>query len=280
MDGTIRLAIRFAIDHPVAAARRLETVAPEGAVFVLSQLAPDQGAAVLSQMAPAQAAEVLARMDRDQWISLVTLLPTRSSVAVLRKMDEEIRTRILASLSPGVAGRVSRLLRFPEGSVGAVMDPSIAPIPLDMNAEDVRERASDHRLPYVYLVDREQRLAGVVHRQDLSVAAPDAAVSSMATTDVVRVPAGAPAASVRGHESWREFEALPVVDGGGVYVGVLRHKDLRRGLEDRGSCVSARPPLAAFLDLGEVYWTGLSSLIDALATGANDIPDQGEFDAR
>ncbi len=280
MDGILSLAIRFAIDYPVAAARRLETVAPEGAVFLLSQLTPEQGAGVLSRMAPAQAAEVLARSDRDQWTSLLSLLPTRASVAVLRHMDEEIRTRVLESLPAGVAGRLSRLLRFPEGAVGAVMDSSIAPVPLDMNVDDVRRRESDHRIPYLYLVDREQRLAGVVHRRDLSAGAGGAAVSSLSTTEVIRIPARVPVATIRGHESWREFEALPVVDGAGVYVGVLRHKDIRGGVETPEPPGSARPPLATLLDLGEVYWNGLSSLIEALGTGATDDLQQGEYDER
>lgn len=280
MDGTLLLAIRFAIDHPVAAARRLETVEPNSAVDLLSRLTPGQGAALLSHMAPAKAAEVLASADRDQWNNLIPLVPIRSSVAVLQQMNSEDRARVLDSLTAGVAGRISRLLRYPEGSVGAIMDPSIAPVPLGMNVDDVCQRASDHRLPYVYLVDDEHRLAGVVHRQDLSSAAGDLPVSSLATTQVIRIPARTPVPAIRGHESWRDFEALPVVDRREVYLGVLRHKDLRGGLESLQPAETAQPPLATLLDLGEVYWRGMASLIDVLAAGATQGLERGEIHER
>lgn len=280
MDATLLLAIRFAIDHPLAAARRLETVESTSAVDLLSQLTPGQGAAVLCHMAPAKAAKVLASADRDQWVNLIPLFPTRSSVAVLQQMTDVERARVLESLAAGVAGRISRLLRYPEGSVGAIMDSSIAPVPLDMKVDDVCQRASDHRLPYVYLVDDEHRLGGVVHRQNLSAAAGEAPVSSLATTQVIRIPARTPVSAIRGHESWRDFEALPVVDGGEVYLGVLRHKDLRGGLETLQSSGSAQPPLATLLDLGEVYWAGMSSLIDVLAAGATEDFERGEIDER
>ncbi len=214
MDATLLLAIRFAIDHPLAAARRLETVESTKCGHLLSQLTPGQGAAVLCHMAPAKAAKVLASVDRDQWVnpSYPCFRPDRRS-QFSRRWTEVNRARVLESLAAGVAGRISRLLRYPEGSVGAIMDPpSLRAVGYE--GEDVCERASDHRLPYVYLVDvssvwgawstakisrlQRRRGSGVIDRHH----------------QVVRVPAGAPAAAVRGHESWREFEALPVVDGG------------------------------------------------------------------
>jgi hypothetical protein len=45
---------------------------------------------------------------------------------------------------------------------------------------------------------------------------------------VVRVPAFTPLAELMVHPAWRNLDAIPVVDGSGVLVGVLQHRVLRR----------------------------------------------------
>ena len=56
------------------------------------------------------------------------------------------------------------------------------------------------------------------------------------------------------------------VDDAGVLVGVIRHKSLRRLGSGRGAPTPGRrPPLAEFLELGELYWVTLATMVGAMA---------------
>ena len=58
-------------------------------------------------------------------------------------------------------------LRLPEGTVGASADLTVIPYGLDTTVAAVGAEGLDPRFPYLYVVDGEHRLAGVVHRRDL-----------------------------------------------------------------------------------------------------------------
>jgi hypothetical protein len=47
-----------------------------------------------------------------------------------------------------------------------------------------------------------------------------------------------------------------------VLVGVIRHRSLRRRASSGSATLSGRrPALAVFLELGELYWGGLTSMV-------------------
>lgn len=279
MDGTLRLASRFAEARPLEAARRLETVAAADAATLLAHLVPQTAAAVLGQMLPAFAAELVAQMEPDVWVAVVPLLSTQRLVAMLRHLRAEDRSRLLGSLEDPVSTRLSRLLDYPDGTVGAAMDPSVVPMPQDMTVDEARGVTSDHRVPYLYVVDRDQKLVGVVHRRELASAASGTALSSIITTQVVRIPASATLVAITEHDLWQEFEAMPVVDAAGRYLGTIRHKDLRARRRRPQPTDGQRSALATALDLGELYWTGLSSLVDSLASTPSSDPRGEESNA-
>ena len=62
-----------------------------------------------------------------------------------------------------------------------------------------------------------------------------------------------------------DFDALPVVDGKGVYIGAIRHKDLRRIDTRSPGPVAASSPFSIVLDLSELYWLGLSDVLRGLS---------------
>jgi predicted transcriptional regulator len=119
--------------------------------------------------------------------------------------------------------------------------------------------------PYVYVVDDAQRLVGVMHRRQLTTSDRRARVGNIMSRQLVRLPSAAPHSAVRSHPAWDEFDMLPVVGGDGVLVGVMRHRSLRRSGRSRHVGSEGRAALAAFLDLGEVYWGGLATAVDVMA---------------
>ena len=86
---------------------------------------------------------------------------------------------------------------------------------------------------------------------------------------VQSVSATTPLAGLLEHGAWSTLDALPVIDGRGAFLGVIRHKSLRAKPEMSVRVPEPATALSALLDLGEVYWTGLFSAIETVATAGS-----------
>jgi len=169
-----------------------------------------------------------------------------------------------------MAERLNLLLRYPEGTAGALMDPRALALPQDIPVGEalarVRHAARDV-LYYLYVVDRAQVLVGVLNLRELMLAPRKAEVASVMRPHVARLSARADRASILAHPGWREFHALPVVDDAGLFLGVIRYETVRRLEEDRGSAGQSANALTTVLTLGELCWRGMSLVLADLASG-------------
>lgn len=113
------------------------------------------------------------------------------------------------------------------------MDPSVVSLPIDSTIGEAIEtlrRSPPEAVYYLYVVDRERRLVGVVTLRDVVLAAPRTPLERIVKRDVV---------SVRGHTDraelaglMRGFVALPVVDEAGRLLGVVRHGEVIEAAEE------------------------------------------------
>ena len=134
----------------------LEESPPKVQVAALSQLTPERAADILEEMGPDEAADLLAD------------LPAETSARLLELMQDED------------AGDVQALLGYPEDSAGGIMTTEFAWVPTGLRAAEALEylRGSpdaqdDEVMPYVYILDVERHLRGVVSLRDLVMAPPD-----------------------------------------------------------------------------------------------------------
>jgi magnesium transporter len=266
VEARDHLATRYATDYPEDAARRLDAVPADRTARFLADLDPEIAARVIDGMLPSTAAAALGRMAPDGQAAILGRLSAARCVSVLRSVDTVARAGMVSRLPKELSLTVERLLRAPEGSAGALAGPVTAVLAPRTTVAEARDLIADLPGSYAYVVDEDRKLIGVVHRRDLAASRDEAPVESLMSRQVVRLPATAPHWAVRGHPAWADFDALPVVDGSDTLVGVLRHRSLRRlGVERPSSIASGRPALGAFLELGELYWGGLSSLLSGMA---------------
>ncbi len=275
MEATGQLATRFATEHPDEVSRRLESLEPAVVARFLEGVTPATAASLIHRMAPAIVAGSVEVMEDGPCIDMLVLVPVQRCVQVLRHVDPQRCGHILSHLPEPLETKVTRILRYPDGSAGAMADTSVDPLPADMTVGDACKISQDPRVPYVYVVGRDHRLAGVVHRRDARAADKQSTLEAIMTTDVIRIPARASVAAVQKHSAWRDLDALPVVDSSGVYVGTIRHKSLRELRESPPLAAGPESPLSTLLDLGELYWVGLDSLVAVLAAKAGDSPAGG-----
>jgi hypothetical protein len=91
---------------------------------------------------------------------------------------------------------------------------------------------------------------------------------------VAQLQARAGVGAILAHPAWRELHALPVVDEGGLLVGVLRrevYEELRERPTEPGTSSSTNVGLA----LAELFWGMSASLVDQIGASGRTRPSSG-----
>jgi len=268
----------FALAHPDEAAGVLETVPPESAAAFLAEMLAERAAPIVARMGPVSAAGTLAALERSSAVQLLERLPPPAAARIARQLPDP--GPLLDDLPPALGAAVRRLLSFPEGSAGAVADPSVLTVPEDTTGGDARRMLS--REPrrvflFLYVVDRSDRLVGVLDLRDLMAAPAGETVAAIMRADPARLPARADLRSLAVDPAWLTHEALPVVDEAETFLGVLHHRILRQLAQSAADPAGALSP---FVGLAELYWTGFSRvLFGAGAAAAATSAPEGYRDA-
>jgi magnesium transporter len=266
METDWLLSQAFLESHPRDGAVILERLPAEEAAAFLEKTPPELAARVFEPMAPLAATGCLARLSPECAVAILTALPLNAAAGLLRRLDANVRERTLAYAPADLSMSLRRLLQYPERTAGALMEAEALALPGDIRVGEARARlrhAPHSLLSYLYVVDREQRLIGVLTLRELMLAPPKTMLSSAMRSHVLRLLAQADYASILAHPGWRDFHVLPVVDDSGVFVGVIRHEKIRR-LEDTAGR-SGSQAVSTMLSLGELYWIGLTGMLAGVA---------------
>ncbi len=282
MSSVVReLGAQFAAAHPEEAARALEISTPQDVAAFLDAAPVETAAEVIRRMHAPQAVACLSILEAERSAEICSQVPLDVAAVLLRRMSPTAAESVLTRLKESRAVALRRLLRFTEGTAAALADPQVLTLPSDVSVGEAQKylrRSAASALYNLYVVDREQRLVGVLTYRTLFLAPPKAALATVMQTELISLPAQADLATVAVHPAWREFDALPVVDKAGVFLGVVRHKRIRQIFvtgKDEGI-----PGLAMLATLAEWYWTSLSTLMASLAQAAAARSSQTETSTR
>ena len=228
------LNLRFLLDYPREAARRMESMpAREVSALLADQpvhalvpvwhsLATDVEQAVFTELPEQRAVELLAELE-----------PSRSA-ALLNRLDDEAREHYKRLLSPQVASEIRTLMQYSPASAGQLMDPRVLAFRGDLTAQEAlaRLRQTKRRgLRELYLVDDDGRLDGRVYIQDLALADSDEPLSRIARKISVAVQDTAPREEVVEKMQQDAVTDLPVIDFDGRLVGAIRQAKLASAVQ-------------------------------------------------
>ncbi len=268
MQSDWRLARTFLENHPYEAGLVLEKLAPAQSAELLRELPEPVAVAVLEQMSSSTGAACLLAFPTDYAATLIEALSLDAAARLLRCLGSEERTRLLAAVSERRSMPLRRLLNYPLGTAGSLMDPQVLALPASLAVRDALERVQrspQHSLYYLYVIDAEQKLAGVINLRELMLAGPEEQLAAAMHTPVSKLMAGAAFATILLHPAWREFHALPVTDDVDRFLGAIRYKTLKRLEQERSGQQKANESMTALLSLGELCWIGFGGMLAGLA---------------
>ena len=171
----------------------------------------------------------LPAVERRGWMRL--LAPDDAADAVQAAPEEE-RDGLLALLDDSARKEVTALLAYAEDEAGGLMSPRFARVRPDMTADEAisylhkqaRERVET--IYYVYVLDTQQRLVGVVSFRQLFEAPGGTKVRNLMQTEVVTVSEQMDQEDVGLLFARHSLLAIPVVDADGHMKGVVTVDDI------------------------------------------------------
>ncbi len=171
----------------------------------------------------------LAEPARRRW---VRLLPPDDAADLVQELDAEDRVHVVDFLDPVTRREVSALLAYEEDEAGGLMSPRFARVRPEMTVDEAiayLRRQARRRLEtiyYVYVLDAEQRLQGVVSFRELFASPGDRSMRAVMETELVSVPEHMDQETVSLILAESDLLAVPVLDAQGRMKGIVTVDDI------------------------------------------------------
>src|SRR5687767_8955365 len=202
--------------HPADIAYVLESLPLEQRLIVWDLVRADREGEILLEVSDAVRETLIATMDERELVAATEQLDTDEIADLAPDLPREVIQDVFRSLSPEEREQLRSAMSYPEETVGALMDFDMISIRDDVTVEVVLrylrrlDEMPDHT-DQLFVVDRDQKLIGLVPVNRLLVTDLDTPVSKVMSTDAVKLRPGADAeAAAQAFERY-DLVSAPVV---------------------------------------------------------------------
>jgi len=237
-------------DDLTGAAAIIESLRPPDQADLFTELDDREQVALLPELNPADLADILEEMDDEDAAELVASLSTEAIIRIVDEMEPDEAADLLGDIHPEqaravLAGledseEVRPLLLHPDDSAGGLMTSEYLALRRRMTTgEAIRAirawKPEAETIYYLFVVDRQGLLCGVVGLRQLVIAEPGTLIEDIMDSEVISVPAGTDQEECARLMTRYDLLALPVVDADGVLLGVITVDDMMDVLEEEAT---------------------------------------------
>lgn len=224
-----KLVALVAALHPADLTEVVLDLSTEPRVELVTRLPADMTAQLFSYANDEQRRLLIETVGIDALPGILDEAPDDVAADVVQQLDALQQVEILAALDQGA--EIAELLGYGTESAGGRMSRGYVSLPDETTVDRAIAYLRMLRPPsdqayYLYVVDRDRRLQGVVSVRDLIVAAPRTKLREITIRDVHAVTTDTDQEEVALTLQRYNLLAVPVVDDDGRLVGVTTHDDL------------------------------------------------------
>ena len=221
---------------PHDAADILEELGEDAATDLLADLDPDDAAEVLEEMHDDLAADILEDLDPERAADFLEEMPADEAADVMAALDPEVRAGIFSIMEDPAEADVRRLLAYPPDSAGGLMTTEVAKLPVGMTAGEAIERVRQMNeeledLSYVYIVDDEDILVGVLSFRDLVFKRPGVGLDEAMIHNPVAVSPFADREEAAELTNRYHLFSIPVVDDQNRLLGMVTNEEVIEAIQ-------------------------------------------------
>lgn len=244
-----RVRERLAANDLAGAIAIIEALRPPDQAEVFGDLPPEQQETLLPQLSIPDAADILEELEEEEAAELASKLSPDDLAPILDEMEPDEAADLLGDLEPPQAlaalsrmedaEEVRPLLLHRDETAGGLMTSEFMALRTGMTVREalnaVRRWAPGTDTAYLFIVDEQDRLQGVVSLFQLLKADLSTPVDMLMDPDVIYVHTEADQEECARLMARYDLSALPVVDAENHLVGVITVDDLVEVLEDEAT---------------------------------------------
>jgi magnesium transporter len=216
--------------HPADLATIIDQLAPKDRAGVLASLDDESAADAIEEMEPGTQVEVIEDLSPERAADILEEMSPDDAADLVADLSDEAREEILALMERDEADELGELLAYPEDTAGGHMTTEYVAVPATLTAEQTIERLRElepdaETIYYVYVIDADDRLVGVLSLRDLIVARPATRIGDVMIPEPVAVGVLDDVDEVAQLVARYNLLAVPVVDGDGRLLGIVTVDD-------------------------------------------------------
>ncbi len=210
--------------HPADIAYILEALPLEERLAVWDQVKAERDGEILIELSDAVRETLIRSMDPEELVAATEQLDTDEIADLAPDLPEEVIEDVFQSLPAEEREQLREAMSYPEGSVGALMNFDAVSVREDVTLEAVTrylrryDELPDHT-DQLFVVDRDERLKGVLPIGKLIVSELDLTVDKVMSADVVTLYPDDEAKQAAQAFARYDLVSAAVVDGEGKLVG-------------------------------------------------------------
>jgi magnesium transporter len=236
-----RVQVLLAEQDMERAAEALTELHPADSAEILLRLSEEERNQVVSLLSTESLAPMLEQMDQEEMFDVVEHLEPEAVVEVLGEMAPDMAADLLGEMEDAQAAayleqmedstHVAPLLKYDEDTAGGIMNPMKPMLRRHMTVAEatafLRDHYEDqHELHYLFVLDRDGRLIGVISLRAMILARPEQTLEALMSPNVISVSPETDQEEVARLLARYDFLALPVVDAEGRMLGIVTHDDV------------------------------------------------------
>ncbi len=237
--------VKLSVTH-----KSLEDMHPADIADIIEQLDPKLRAQVFSQLDTANAAQAMSELEDEFQADVIDEMPERQASAMIAQMDPDDAADIIGALSYEKAEKllnlmgvkegkaIRQLLGYPRDTAGGIMTSELVALPDTSTVGDAKRRIeklddSFESIFYVYTVDENSHLNGIVSMRDLLISEDAQKLADIAFSDrIITVSPEDDQETVADEMNKYSLVSIPVVDEDGKLLGIVTVDDALHVMED------------------------------------------------
>ena len=209
---------------------------------------------VFFYLSPHEMADVFENLEMDSWeyqellaalipsyvADMLAYMSTDDAVDILNALEKDQAISYLAIMEKKAADNIKALMDYEEDTAGSIMTLEYISIPADQTVASAmkilkREAPDAETIYYIYAVDKNRRLAGVVSLRSLIVSNDDVLIADIMQERILAAGVSEDQEDVARKMRDYDFLALPVVDFQNRLLGIITVDDIIDVLEEEAS---------------------------------------------
>lgn len=222
---------------------KLAELRPADIADILEQLDAEEAGAVLGRLSPAMAAdalneveyplqsEILSELDPERASDLLEILPPDDAADILADIPQDEAERLLSLMPVSESQPIRDLLRYGPQTAGGIMTTEVLALEQALTVEDALAYLREHSehlemIYYLYIIDAERHLIGIVSLRELVVATPGTHLQELMDANVIKVRADMDQEEVARLIAKYDLLGVPVVDEENHLLGLITVDDV------------------------------------------------------